>query len=83
MSEDQAAPGTLSDEDIRTIGGETPKATSRDTDSTDPDTDGVDTTDTDGVDTTDTDGVDTTDTDGVDTTDTDGVDTTDTDSKDN
>ena len=66
MSEDEVAPVTVSDEDIRTIGGEPPRATSRDTDSTDPDTDGVDTTDTDGVDTTDTDGVDTTDTDSQD-----------------
>ncbi len=82
MTEDERNPGTLTDEDIQTVGADTPAATTRDTDSTDPDTDGVDTTDTDGVDTTDTDGVDTTDTDGVDTTDTDGVDTTDTDSQD-
>jgi hypothetical protein len=74
MTEDAPAPGTLSDDEIRTVGADVPKATSRDTDSTDPDTDGVDTTDTDGVDTTDTDGVDTTDTDGVDTSDTDSQD---------
>jgi len=82
MTEDERTPGTLRDEDIRTVDVGTPTATTRDTDSTDPDTDGVDTTDTDGVDTTDTDGVDTTDTDGVDTTDTDEVDTTDTDTQD-
>jgi len=82
MTEDERAVGTLRDEDIRIVGGGTGKASTRDTDSTDPDTDGVDTTDTDGVDTTDTDGVDTTDADGVDTTDTDRVDTTDTDSQD-
>ena len=81
MSEEQATPGTLSDEDIRIVGGGA-RASTRDTDSTDPDTDGVDTTDSDGVDTTDSDGVDTTDSDGVDTTDSDGVDTTDSDSKD-
>jgi hypothetical protein len=83
MTENEQTVG-LSDDDIRTIGSGVPSATTRDgdSDSTDPDTDGVDTTDTDGVDTTDTDGVDTTDTDGVDTTDTDGVDTTDSDSQD-
>ena len=74
MTENERTTGTLSDDDIRTIGAGTPSATTRDSDSTDPDTDGVDTTDTDGVDTTDTDGVDTTDTDGVDTTDTDSQD---------
>ena len=74
MTEDERTPGALSDEDIRTVDAERPAATTRDSDSTDPDTDGVDSTDTDGVDTTDTDGVDTTDTDGVDTTDTDSQD---------
>jgi hypothetical protein len=71
MSESETNPGTLRDEDIRTVTPAGPTATTRDSDSTDPDTDGVDSTDTDGVDTTDTDGVDSTDTDGVDTTDTD------------
>jgi hypothetical protein len=70
----EPTPGTLTDEDIRTIAPGGPKATTRDSDTTDPDTDGVDSTDSDGVDTTDTDGVDTTDTDGVDTTDTDSKD---------
>ena len=51
--------GTLTDEDIRTIGGTTPHATTRDSD-------GVDTTDSDGVDSTDSDGVDSTDTDSQD-----------------
>ena len=74
MAEDDTAQGTLSDDDIRTIGGSTPSATTRDSDSTDPDSDGVDTTDSDGVDTTDSDGVDTTDSDGVDTTDSDSRD---------
>jgi hypothetical protein len=82
MSEAETSPRTLSDDDIRSVGASEPTATTRDSDTTDPDSDGVDTTDTDGVDTTDTDGVDTTDTDGVDTTDTDGVDTTDTDTQD-
>lgn len=63
MSESENTPGTLSDEDIRTVTPAGPTATTRDSDSTDPDSDGVDSTDTDGVDTTDTDGVDTTDTD--------------------
>jgi hypothetical protein len=71
MSEAETSPRTLSDDDIRNVGASEPTATTRDSDTTDPDSDGVDTTDTDGVDTTDTDGVDTTDTDGVDTTDTD------------
>jgi hypothetical protein len=71
MSEAETSPRTLSDDDIRSVGASEPTATTRDSDTTDPDSDGVDTTDTDGVDTTDTDGVDTTDTDGVDTTDTD------------
>ena len=67
MSESENTPGTLSDEDIRTVTPAGPTATTRDSDSTDPDSDGVDSsppppTDTDGVDTTDTDGVDTTDT---------------------
>jgi hypothetical protein len=68
MSENEKTEGTLSDEDIRSIASGVPSATTRDgdSDSTDPDTDGVDTTDTDGVDTTDTDGVDTTDTDSQD-----------------
>jgi hypothetical protein len=66
MSENETQPGTLSDEDIRTVGG-TPKATTRDGD---------------GVDSTDSDGVDSTDSDGVDSTDSDGVDSTDSDSKD-
>lgn len=74
MTESEAPSRKLSDEDIRTVGVGGPKATTRDSDSSDPDTDGVDTTDTDGVDTTDTDEVDTTDTDGVDTTDTDARD---------
>lgn len=78
MTERESTPGTLSDEDIRTVTPSGPTATTRDSDSTDPDTDAVDSTDTDGVDTTDTDGVDSTDTDGVDTTDTD----TDTDTQD-
>ena len=58
MTEDERTPGTLNDEDIRTVGADSPTATTRDTDSTDPDTDGVDTTDTDGVDTADTDSQD-------------------------
>jgi hypothetical protein len=74
MSESETTPGTLSDEDIKTVIPAGPAATTRDSDSTDPDSDGVDSTDTDGVDSTDTDGVDTTDTDGVDTTDTDSKD---------
>lgn len=74
MSEEQPTPGSVSDEDIRIVGGGTREASTRDTDSTDPDTDGVDTTDSDGVDTTDSDGVDTTDSDGVDTTDSDSKD---------
>jgi hypothetical protein len=63
MSEAETSPRTLSDDDIRSVGASEPTATTRDSDTTDPDSDGVDTTDTDGVDTTDTDGVDTTDTD--------------------
>ena len=59
MTEREATPETLSDEDIRTVDGTIPEATTRDSD-------GVDTTDTDGVDSTDTDGVDTTDTDSQD-----------------
>jgi hypothetical protein len=74
MSETETNPRTLSDDDIRTVGVSGPTATTRDSDTTDPDTDSVDSTDTDGVDTTDTDGVDTTDSDGVDTTDTDSQD---------
>lgn len=74
MSEADTSPRTLNDEDIRTVGASGPRATTRDSDTTDPDSDGVDSTDSDGVDTTDTDGVDTTDTDGVDTTDTDSQD---------
>jgi hypothetical protein len=74
MSEAETSPRTLSDDDIRTVGVSGPMATTRDSDTTDPDSDGVDSTDSDGVDTTDTDGVDTTDTDGVDTTDTDSQD---------
>jgi hypothetical protein len=60
MSENDQADRTLNDDDIRTVGAATPNATTRDgdNDSTDPDTDGVDTTDTDGVDTTDTDSED-------------------------
>lgn len=73
MSESEATPRTLTDEEIRTV-KHAPQATTRDSDTTDPDTDGVDSTDSDGVDSTDTDGVDTTDTDGVDTTDTDSRD---------
>jgi hypothetical protein len=72
---DETETGTLTDEDIRTIGGTNPQATTRDSD-------GVDTTDSDGVDSTDSDGVDSTDSDGVDSTDSDGVDSTDTDSQD-
>jgi hypothetical protein len=75
MSENETTPGTLSDEDIRTVGGSTPQATTRDSD-------GVDSTDSDGVDSTDSDGVDSTDSDGVDSTDSDGVDSTDSDSQD-
>jgi hypothetical protein len=74
MSETEAIPGSLSDEDIRTVGGTIPRATERDSD-------GVDTTDSDGVDSTDSDGEDSTDSDGVDSTDSDGVDSTDTDSQ--
>ncbi len=66
MSETETTPGTLSDEDIRTVAPATPTATTRDSDTTDPDSDGVDSTDSDGVDTTDSDGVDTTDTDSQD-----------------
>jgi hypothetical protein len=65
MSENEGTPGTLSDEDIRTV-IQTPTATTRDTDSTDPDTDGVDSTDSDGVDSTDSDGADSTDSDSTD-----------------
>ena len=55
MSEAETSPRTLSDDDIRSVGASEPTATTRDSDTTDPDSDGVDTTDTDGVDTTDTD----------------------------
>jgi hypothetical protein len=75
MSENETGPGSLTDENIRTIGSAVPTATTRDTD-------GVDTTDSDGVDSTDSDGVDNTDSDGVDSTDSDGVDSTDSDSRD-
>jgi hypothetical protein len=83
MSEDDTTPGTLTDEDIRTVGGTTPKATTRDSDGVDStDSDGVDSTDSDGVDSADSDGVDSADSDGVDSTDSDGVDSTDSDSRD-
>jgi hypothetical protein len=67
MSDNGTETGTLTDEDIRTIGGTTPQATTRDSD-------GVDSTDSDGVDSTDSDGVDSTDSDGVDSTDSDSQD---------
>ncbi len=70
MSENETTPGSLNDDDIRTV-TQVPSATTRDTDSTDPDSDGVDSTDSDGVDSTDSDGVDSTDSDGVDSTDSD------------
>jgi len=73
MSESEKKNESLTDEDIRTIGGATPKASTRDNDD-------VDSTDSDGMDT-DSDGMDT-DSDGVDSTDSDGVDSTDTDSRD-
>ena len=84
MTDKEPTPGTLSDEEIRTVGsgaegnGDEECRGCRRCDTTDAD--GVDTTDAqdaDGVTTTDADGVDTTDADGVDTTDADGVDTTD------
>jgi hypothetical protein len=59
MTESETAPGTLIDEDIQTIAGTVPQATTRDSD-------GVDSTDSDGVDSTDSDGVDSTDTDSQD-----------------
>ena len=67
MGDNEATPGTLTEDDIRTVGRTVPKATTRDSD-------GVDTTDSDGVDSTDSDGVDSTDSDGVDSTDTDSQD---------
>jgi len=91
MSDNEKTSETLTDEDIRTIGQPTPKATTRDSDGVDTtdsdgvdstDSDGVDSTDSDGVDSTDSDGVDSTDSGGVDSTDSDGVDSTDTDSRD-
>jgi hypothetical protein len=72
VSDGEITTGTLTDDDMRTIGNRTPKATTRDSDGTD--SDGVDSTDSDGVDSTDSDGVDSTDSDGVDSTDSDGVD---------
>ena len=48
MSESETTPGTLSDEDIRTVIPAGPTATTRDSDSTDPDSDGVDSTDSEG-----------------------------------
>jgi hypothetical protein len=76
MNDNGTETRTLTDDDIRTIGGNVPQATTRDSD-------GVDSTDSDGVDSTDSDGVDSTDSDGVDSTDSDGVDSTDSDSRDN
>ena len=64
--------GIITDEDIRTIGGAAPQATTRDSDSSD--SDGVDSSDSDGVDSSDSDGVDSSDSDGVDSTDTDSRD---------
>ena len=82
MSESDTKIETLTDEDIRTIGGATPKASTRDSDGVDStDSDGVDSTDSNGVDGTDDDAVDSTDDDGVDSTDSDDVDSTDTESR--
>ena len=67
MSESDKKNESLTDDEIRTIGGATPKANKRDSD-------GVDSTDKDGVDSTDKDGADSTDKDGVDSTDTDSRD---------
>ncbi|HJQ75799.1 MAG TPA: hypothetical protein VJ948_00895 [Acidimicrobiia bacterium] len=67
MSEGEDKVESLTDEDIRTIGSPTPKATTRDND-------GVDSNDGDDADGTDDDGVDSTDSDGVDSTDSDGRD---------
>lgn len=67
MSEEKGTQESLSDEDIRTVAGQTPEATTKGRDR-------VDSTDRDDVDSTDSDGVDSTDSDGVDSTDNDSRD---------
>ncbi|HEU4319488.1 MAG TPA: hypothetical protein VFS66_05360 [Acidimicrobiia bacterium] len=68
MTDNEITNGSLSDDDIETVGQPKPKTTNRDGDA---------------VDSTDADGVDSTDSDGVDSTDSDGVDSTDSDTRDN
>ncbi|HEU4894916.1 MAG TPA: hypothetical protein VFT85_03670 [Acidimicrobiia bacterium] len=67
MNDIETETASLTDDDIRTIGGKAPQATTRDSD-------GVDSSDSDGVDSSDSDGVDSSDSDGVDSTDTDSRD---------
>ena len=84
VTDNEMTHGSLSDDDIETVGQGKPDRTDGDNDAVDgTDSDGVDSTDSDGVDSTDSDGVDSTDSDGVDSSDTDGDDSTDSDSRDN
>ena len=73
---DDHAPGTLSDEDIKTILPDGGVATTLETDPDTKDADGTDgdSSDADGTDGTDSDGTDGTDSDGTDGTDSDGTD---------